>query len=325
MFSGAAIRLRPGDLIRNLASGFHDWLNTPFGDDQIKRAGKPAGKKKINANTGPGDEQSQLVWPEDRLAAVQQLWGDGFVSAGAADYLAVTLPLLRLSEKNSLLIVGADLGGPGRYTVEETGAWVSGYVNDKELAKVAKERVKMAGLAKRAPVSYSDYENLELRAKSFDAAVLLGGLTGISDKEASFEKIAASLRPEGELWYADFVLPNGEQPNQSVADWAATEQVPPQMLQVPVVQALMQKFSLDVRPPEDITNAHRDRIFKSLSAFLEKTNKKALTKIEGPLFGELEQLGKQIAAIDSGGLKIYQFHAYKIASKEDLLRVTASL
>ena len=43
-----------------------------------------------------------------------RLWGEGFTTPGGAEYVINFIQLLDLSEKKSLLNVGAGLGGPAR-------------------------------------------------------------------------------------------------------------------------------------------------------------------------------------------------------------------
>ena len=56
----------------------------------------------------------------------------------------------------------------GQLIVEETGAWVTGYENNEELAQLGKQRSKMTGMTKRAPVNYSDFDTVKPKAKAFD-------------------------------------------------------------------------------------------------------------------------------------------------------------
>jgi len=172
------------------------------------------------------DDEPDVLWSESRLQVAQRLWGDGFVRCGEAEYLGEFLPLMGLSERNSLLLIGAGLGGAGQKIVEDTSAWVTGYENREELAALGKERVKRAGLTKRAPVNFAAYDNLKLKARAFDACISLENLYMAADKKTVLAKVFESMRDNAELWYTDFVLPSTDAPNATVQAWADAEPEP---------------------------------------------------------------------------------------------------
>lgn len=289
---------------------FFGWLFKPFRRRAKQQDTDPSIAGVETADEDAFDEPAS-PWPESRLRLLQRLWGEGFVRSGEFEYLREFLPLLGLTEKNSLLLIGAGLGGAGQMIVDETSAWVTGYENQKELADLGKLRAKMTGMTKRAPVNFCDFAALKLRAKSFDTCVSIESLYTTPDKKSALTSIAESLRGTGELWYTDFVLPNHEPPNDVVQAWSEALPHAVHLWPGTVTQTLLKTLDLDVQPPDDITKAYRGRIFKSLLTFLASTNKAELREIVDGVFQELEFLGKLINALDSGGLKVYRFHAYK--------------
>lgn len=301
----------------SLPRRFVGWLARPF-----RRESGPAAPSRSAAKIGrdateDGSDPS-LSWPARRLDAVQRLWGEDFAAAGEAEHLGKVVPLLGLSEKTSLLLVGAGLGGAGQLIVEQTGAWVTGYESEAELAALGEERTRLKGLSRRAPVKFGEYDNLRLKPRSFDTCVTLEKLYTVADKKKALASIVEALRANGELWYTDFALPSTDPPNRAVRDWADSEPVAPTLWPASVTQALLGKFNLDVHAPVDITHEHRNRVFKCLFDFLAGTNKAELREIVDDVFPELETLGKRIAALDSGGLKVFRFHAYKLPDKSKI-------
>jgi cyclopropane fatty-acyl-phospholipid synthase-like methyltransferase len=257
------------------------------------------------------DDEPGALWPESRLQVAQRLWGDGFVRCGEADYLREFVPLMGLSERNSLLLIGAGLGGAGQKIVEDTSAWVTGYENQEELAAIGKERVKRAGLAKRPPVNFAAFDDIKLKARAYDACISLESLYMAADKKSLLGKVFESMRDNAELWYTDFVLPSTDPPNATVQAWADAQPEAVHLWPSDVVQALLRNTGFDVQPGEDITHAYRMRLFKSLFNFLASTNKAELLEIVDGVFAELEALAALVSALDSGGLKVYRFHAFK--------------
>ena len=263
-----------------------------------------------------GDEDLGLVWPKKRLNMVEQLWGDGYITPGGEEYLKEYLPLLALTEKHSLLLLGASLGGIGRSLVEETGVWVTGYEQDTELAEIGAEKCVLSAMQRRAPVKKANFETLELKPNSFDFAMSLESLYSVEHKKELFASVASSLRTDGELIYTDLVLPNTEPPNDAVKKWMASEPHKPHLWPYEVTQSYLGTLNLDVRPYTDITKLYRPRVFPGWLKFLDTMNKKKLMAIADDVINECAYWTRLIGAIDSGGLKVYSFHAYKLMEKK---------
>ncbi|MEK9753357.1 MAG: class I SAM-dependent methyltransferase [Rhodospirillaceae bacterium] len=293
---------------------FAGWLARPFRRRRDAQSEDDA-EDFLDADAAEDMVEDATPWPQDRLNVAQRLFGEGFTDAGEADHLRQILPMLDLSEKKSLLLLGAGLGGVGQLIVEEAGAWVTGYENEPELAALGKERIRLKGPTRRAPVTFGDYDKLKLKPKSFDAWVSLEKLYTFADKKAALGAIVPALRSNGELWYTDFCLPSTEAPGPVVREWIESEPLTPTLWPATVTQALLGKFALGVRAAADVTREHRNRIFRNLLTFLAGTNKAELRETVGDLIPELETLGKRIAAIDSGGLKVVRFQAFKRAEK----------
>lgn len=263
----------------------------------------------------PAVDAAPLVWPPERVNIVEKLWGDGYITAGGAKYVLGFMPLLALSEKKSLLLLGAGLGGIARTMVDETGVWISGYESDGELAALGMEKSVMAGKQKRAPVKLADYTSLQLKSKYFDAAVSLENFYQVENKEDLFAAVAESLRVDGDLIFTDFVLVPSDAPDPAVRDWIKSEPYTPHPWTADKIQSCLSGLNLNVRPYEDITRQYRSQLFMGLLKFLAGTTKGELLEIVDDLFEECKYLGKRIAAIDSGGLKVHQFHAIKLPDK----------
>ena len=262
------------------------------------------------------EEDANLVWPKKRLNVVEQLWGDGYITPGGAEYVKEYLPLLSLTKKHSLLLLGASLGGIGRTLVEETGVWVTGYEQDLELAEIGAERCVLSAMQRRAPVKKADFETLKLKPRSFNFAMSLECLYSVEHKKELFATMTDSLRTDGELIYTDIVLPDMEPPNEATKKWIAAEAHTPHLWPVDVTQAYLGTLNLDVRPYTDITRLYRMRVLKGWLSFLETMNKQKLMAIADDVINECAYWTLLLNAIDSGGLKVYNFHAYKLMDKK---------
>ena len=98
--------LNPFSSKKNDQSGDTHWL------DEIDSAPEDDESLGEEAEDEDGEEDPNLVWPKKRLNVVEQLWGDGYITPGGEGYLKEYLPLLALTEKHSLLLLGANLAAP---------------------------------------------------------------------------------------------------------------------------------------------------------------------------------------------------------------------
>jgi 2-polyprenyl-3-methyl-5-hydroxy-6-metoxy-1,4-benzoquinol methylase len=273
------------------------------------------GKQKSAAETKTNAPEAATDWSPERLNVIKKLWGEGCTSPGSAGFLRVTLPLLSLSEKKSLLLLGAGLGGLGRAMVEETGVWVTGFEADEELVALAKDMTRMAGMQKRAPVSKIDLEGVKLKENSFNTVVSLESMYRVSAKQQLYTAMAAALRGDGELLMTDFVKAGDGPPGEKLSAWLAGEPTTPHLWTAEEIQSFLKTLNLDVRPFEDVTAQFRGGIFKGFFNYLANVTKPELLEISGDLIAECEYWAGQLAAIDSGELKVYQFHAFKLPDK----------
>lgn len=279
------------------------------------RAAPPAAKHKSAAITKTDSPAAATAWPPERLNVIGKLWGEGCLSPGSAGFLRITLPLLGLSEQKSLLLLGAGLGGLGRAMVEETGVWVSGFEADEELVALARDMTRMAGMQKRAPVSKIDLEDVKLKENSFNTVVSQESLYRVAAKQRLYTAMVAALRGDGELMMTDFVKVGDESPGPALQAWIEGQPSPPHLWKAATIQSFLKTLNLDVRPLEDITAQYRAGIFSGFFKYLSGVTKPELIKISGDLIDECEYWAGQLAAIDSGELKVFQFHAFKLPDK----------
>lgn len=280
------------------------------------RKRRPARKSASSVDSAQTDSpEPATAWPPERLNVIEKLWGEGCTSPGSADFLRVTVPMLSLSEKTSLLLIGAGLGGIGRAMVEKTGVWVTGFEADAELVGLARHMTKMTGMQKRAPVSKANLEDAKFKEKSFNTVVSLESLYRVEAKEQLYTAMVAALRGGGELLMTDFVAAGDGPPSDVMNAWANREPTPPHLWTAKKIQSFLKTLNLDVRPNQDITAQYRAGIFKGFFKYLSNVTKPELLEISGDLIDECEYWAKQLSAIDCGQLKVFRFQAFKLPEK----------
>jgi cyclopropane fatty-acyl-phospholipid synthase-like methyltransferase len=306
-----------------VAKGFLSKLTGSLrgGDAAAKAIPEPAENVQAapapNPAAAPQMPLEQKLWPATRLNIVEKVWGEGYVTPGGAEQVKKLLPLLELDKKKSVLVVGSGLGGIHQTIVERTGAWVTGLERDAELAKLGHESMARANLKRQAPIHLSTLEHLELKPKSFDAALSFEGIDAVVDKKALFAAIADALRVHGELYFSMLALPNTQAPNDGVKAWIASEpqSATPHPWPVEAIVALVASLNMEVRPVEDLTADYRRWVMGGFMHFLSHLNKAELVASAQDLMSEVEYWTTRINAIDSGGLKVVRVHAIKLAEK----------
>ena len=262
-----------------------------------------------------GEEGEQ--WPIDRLAFLDKLWGEGFLTPGGGEYTIEFVQLLSLNDTKSILNLNAGLGGPARAMVDEHGVWVTAMEANPELAEKGNEMSLMAGVAKKASVIHYDPEEAKFKERGFNAVVAQEGLYTVVDKENLFKAIEACLRVDGILLFTDFVLPKAGAPSEELQRWYDSEPVKPRLWTANQTASFISNLpSMELHVAEDISAAYKKRVIKDWYAYVETLTKADLTpQLLALIIRECESWMHRIAALDSGGLRIYRYEAVKLPPK----------
>lgn len=298
-----------------MAKGLISKLISPFRRNSAEPDEVPSAPPKPEpAVSAPQAPKVDEVWPATRLNVVEKMWGEGFITPGGAGQVKKLLPLLALDKKKSVLVLGPGLGGINFTMVEETGVWITGLERDTELAKLGHESMIRAQLKRQAPVHYNDLENLQLKPKSFDAALSFEGTLTVVDKKALFSAVADGLRVGGELYFSTLALPDTNPPNDKVKEWMAGEpaRAKPHPWPIEAMQAMLASLNMEVRPVEDLTADYHRWVTTGFMNYLTGLSKSDLLASAQELMHECEYWTARINAIDSGGLKVVRYHAIKL-------------
>jgi len=260
----------------------------------------------------PEADAPEARWPEERRAVVNGLWGEDTITPGVSEYIMETVQLLGLTEANSLLYLGAGMGGPARKLNSDTGVWVTGLEADPELAEIGAEKSRMSGLTKKAPVNLLDPENPKIKANSLNAAVGLECFFMLANKEGLFEAIAAGLRAYGTLMFTDFVVTQEGKPADEVLRWMALESGKPNLWTPEQVAGFLGGHNMEVQIAEDITDYYRMLVIRGWANYIAAQTKATLTANAAAIIKECEYWLYKIAALDTGTVRLYRFRAEKL-------------
>jgi len=244
-----------------------EWVGT-FGRGEPAR---PAGQAPSSAVAAPAPAPARPAAaesvPEDRLAVLTALWGEGFIGPGGEEEALRLAKPLGLSASNSLLHLGAGLGGGTRAIARTSGAYVSGYELDPALARTATAAAQKAGLGKRAAVEALDPARPALRAGYFHHALAQEALWPLADKQAVLAGMVQAVKPGGQVMVTDLVRGEDDTDDAAWSAWAVLERTVPHLGTEKQIGRSMLALGLDIRIVEDVTQRH---VTQALAAWMNR-------------------------------------------------------
>jgi hypothetical protein len=254
------------------------------------------------------------AWTPARLRFVSALWGEGFTGPGGAEEALRLSKPLGLQSSHSLLNLGAGLGGAARAITTASGAWVSAYEQNADLARAGEALSKKAKLDKKAEIKPLDPAAPRLRPNYYHHALVQEALWTVEDKEAMVAAIAAAVKPAGQVVITDLttgptpILPDDE----TAAAWMRLDRSPVHLISAEDETRLFARHGLDIRIAEEISARHVQQAVAAWRGMIDAladqkpTRAQALTIIQ-----EAELWLRRLALIRSGRLKLLRWHAIR--------------
>ena len=195
-------------------------------------------------------------WPASRIAAVEALWGSGFIMPGGAPETLRLAKPLGLSSSVTLMLVGGGLGGPAASISNGLGAWVSSFEADPQLMAVATARQPALDPKGRITVAGWDRGAPRFRSRSANFALSLEALRG-GNAAPLLESIAGALRPQGHIVLTELVSDTvPSEKDREFAAWCRLEGRLPELPRADELTKTLQKLGFDVRVVEDMSDRH---------------------------------------------------------------------
>lgn len=217
--------------------------------------------------------------------ALQFMWGEGFLSPGGPEEVALMLARDDLRGKR-VLDIGSGLGGVDALLVERHGAAeVIGIDVEEPLIEQARALITGKGLQDRIRFELVTPGPLPFADASFDLVFSKDAMVHIPDKAALYAEVLRVLRPGGRFVAADWL-------------WA------PGAADSPVVQAWLSRGPLKFAftTPKEASEALRRAGFEEVRvtdqrAPLQASNRDEIRALEGPAMQALaERVGEAMAA-----------------------------
>jgi len=212
-------------------------------------AGAPAA-----APAGAGGAANR--WPPARVAAVEALWGQGFIMPGGRPESLRLCKPMGLSSSVTLLLLGGGLGGPAHCISSEFGAWIASFEADENLRSLAASRRAAADPLNRITINGWDRASPQFRARSANHVLALEALRGTKPVPL-LESLAAALRPSGQVVLTELVSEDApSDKDREFAAWCRLENRLPELPRSQDVTQALQRLHFDVRVVEDMSDRH---------------------------------------------------------------------
>ena len=194
-------------------------------------------------------------WDDNRIDVAQLIWGRGFCGPGGPEHVVAISKLLTLTPEMSMMHLGAGLGGPARTLAEAFGVWVTGYETSTSLVAAGSELSAMAGMAKKAPLTYLDLSSPQPFERKYDRVMIDSFLSLVENKRQLLELVEESLKADGLCLITDYFLANDETLTlPAYKDWAAGEPRTLTLVRVEELRDILQSSGYQVRVDDNLSN-----------------------------------------------------------------------
>ncbi len=179
----------------------------------------PQERRSHGSVTGMTDREQREFYGAPFIAKLELLWGDGFLSPGGREEVALILEGLDLTGL-TVLDVGCGIGGIDLLLVEEHGAArVLGIDVEDLVLEHAMARARDAGLADRLSFRKVAPGPFPLADASFALVFSKDSLVHIPDKGALYAEVLRVLKPGGVFAASDWMRRDATPPSDEMKTW----------------------------------------------------------------------------------------------------------
>lgn len=158
-------------------------------------------------------------YPDDFVAGIEWMWGEGFLSPGGPDEVRALLEGVDLAGCR-VLDVGSGLGAIDILLVAEHGAReVLGLEVEAPLVARADEAVARAGLSDRIRFQLVSPGPFPVADESFDVVFSKDSMIHIADKPALYGDVLRVLKPGGLFVASDWLYGGGAAFSEAMTAW----------------------------------------------------------------------------------------------------------
>jgi SAM-dependent methyltransferase len=222
----------------------------------------------------PPREAPRRRWDETRIAAVQKVWGKGFLAPGGKEALLHLIAPLEVERGMRVLDLGAGLGGSARVLAKRFGAEVTGLEADRCLAE-AGQALSRRILSSRATIHSLAERHEVLAPRAFDRIFSKDVLFTVRDKARVLAVAEALLADGGRMMIVDYVVAADARRSPAVEAWKAADPARPAPWSIEEYIEMLTGLGLGLRI-DDVTGIARWAINRSWAGLLAKRRRPTL-------------------------------------------------
>lgn len=296
---GSAARSRWGRLT--------GWLQ----DDSPDRRESAPADKRAAPQAGRPERPTKERWTETRIAVAQLLFGDGMVTPGGVDALRGLIDPAELEPDQTIVEIGAGLGGLARFIAAGSGARVLAFDEDIALAEAGMALSIQAGLQRQAPVERSRLDDIPVKPGGAVRVVAKEVFVTVRHKVPLFRKLAKVLRPGGELSFTDYLFCGTDRYSPEIAIWYAHEPKPVYPIAPHQLESQLNDAGFAIRATEDVTDRYRAAIVQAFAAVAGKLKDAGeMGRVYSEwLISEGDLWTRRSAILETGDIRIKRYRA----------------
>ncbi len=220
--------------------------------------------------------EGEVLYDDDIVAFLGNLWGDGYLSPGGPEEVARLLDGIDLAGK-WVVDIGCGAGGITVSLVRDHGAGhVIGLDVEAPVCAQARRRVEAAGLSERIEVRQVSPGPMPLPDASLDIVFSKDAIVHIDDKETLAQDAFRVLKPGGRFVASDWLISHDGPPSPEMAAYIASEDLDFGMASpARYARALADAGFVDVE-------------LRNRNAWYREVARRELEEIEGPRRKEFE-------------------------------------
>ncbi|MGI9480941.1 MAG: class I SAM-dependent methyltransferase [Hyphomicrobiales bacterium] len=170
-------------------------------------------------------EETEIEYPDDLVAFLETVWGEGYLSPGGAEEVDRVLVGISIAGK-SVLDIGCGSGGVTMHLADAHGAGpIIGVDVEDPVLETAKARLATRTDGAQEKISFKKVSPgpLPFDNESFDIVFSKDALIHIADKEALFAEVFRVLKPGGWCLASDWLRADENEPSRDMKDYIAME------------------------------------------------------------------------------------------------------
>ncbi len=255
-------------------------------------------------------EPDPTAWSTERRVVAEKVWGTGFTLPGHTEYILDVVAGMMLSSADSLLEIGANLGGSTAAIVHRFGVYVTALERDADLRRAALNHAIKFDVDPKISFEPFDNELPRLRSDYFRGALIRETLFTIEDKEAFLKATASALKYGSQLVLLELFPDAGSDPSGD-CDWTEFEGREVFSWTLKDAEKMLTNQGFLIRSADDESESYRKMAVNGWQSLLNQIDNVRDPQLAEPLITEAQRWVYRVGAVDAGRLRYGHIVAIK--------------